>query len=124
MIIVSVIIIFLVYLIINHIFNLRKTVEGVTAGSNESKKITEINTNTENNDISLNSLNNFSDTISTRCAAVSLFIAVPTKDDPPMGPPGSAYNTHEKIKSCLLACNKPKIPFSKKKTPPPTKSKG
>ncbi len=122
MIIVSVIIIFLVYLIINHIFNLRKTVEGVTAGS-ERSKIAEINTNTENNDISLNSLNNLSDTISTRCSDVALLVAVPTKDDPPMGPQDSAYNTHEKIKNCLLACNKPKIPFSKKKTPP-SKSKG
>lgn len=124
MIIVSVIIIFLVYLIINHIFYLRKNVEGVTSRS-EKSRISEINTKTENNDISLNSLKNFSDTISTRCAkGVGLLIAVPTKDDSSTGKKGSAYNTHERLKNCLFQCQKPEILVSKKKRPPRTKAQG
>ena len=103
MIIVSVIIIFLVYLIINHIFYLHKTVEGVTAGSNESKKITDIKTETENNDISLNSLQNMSDTINTRCKGVRDLYADEQVE-------GSLKNTNKKIEKCIKTCHTPVIP--------------
>ena len=103
MIIVSVIIIFLVYLIINHIFYLHKTVEGVTAGSNESKKITDIKTETENNDISLNSLQNMSDTINTRCKGVRDLYADEQVE-------GSLKNTNKIIEKCIKTCHTPVIP--------------
>ena len=116
MIIVSVIIIFLVYLILNHIYYLHKTVEGATSRT-ESSKISDINTKTENNDISMNSLKIFSDTINTRCNDV-LYLYGDNKKE------GSVENTKEKLKTCLTNCNAVVIPGSMHKPPPKPTGKG